>query len=83
MPMYRTRLVQIEAVQFKGDLAPVVDAFSDLAIRVTGANEIQIHDVLHDSWINLAPGDWVIRGTEGEYYPCADQVFTKKYEEVW
>jgi hypothetical protein len=25
-------------------------------------------------------GDWIIRGTEGELYPCKDVVFQKKYE---
>lgn len=24
-------------------------------------------------------GDWVIRGTEGEFYPCKDSVFRRKY----
>ena len=26
------------------------------------------------------PGDWLIRGVEGELYPCADSVFRKTYE---
>lgn len=25
-------------------------------------------------------GDWIIRGTEGEFYPCKDSVFKRKYE---
>lgn len=24
-------------------------------------------------------GDWIIRGTEGELYPCKDVVFSRKY----
>lgn len=31
-------------------------------------------------------GDWIIRGTEGEFYPCKDSVFRRKYEptaEIW
>lgn len=27
-------------------------------------------------------GDWIIKGTEGEFYPCKDVVFKKKYEPV-
>lgn len=27
-------------------------------------------------------GDWIIRGTEGELYPCKDSVFQRKYEAV-
>ena len=26
-------------------------------------------------------GDWVIKGTEGEFYPCKDSVFQRKYHE--
>ena len=25
-------------------------------------------------------GDWIIRGVEGEYYPCKDSVFRKTYQ---
>jgi hypothetical protein len=28
------------------------------------------------------PGDWMIRGIEGELYPCKDSVFRKTYEEM-
>ena len=27
-------------------------------------------------------GDWVIKGTEGEFYPCKDKIFKDIYEEV-
>lgn len=27
-------------------------------------------------------GDWIIRGTEGELYPCKPSVFARKYEAV-
>jgi hypothetical protein len=28
------------------------------------------------------PGDWIIRGVNGEYYPCKPDVFAKTYEAV-
>jgi hypothetical protein len=28
------------------------------------------------------PTDWIIRGTEGEFYPCIDSVFQRKYERL-
>ena len=27
-------------------------------------------------------GDWIIRGVEGELYPCKDSIFQKTYEPV-
>lgn len=28
------------------------------------------------------PGDWVIRGVNGELYPCKPDIFEKTYEPV-
>lgn len=28
------------------------------------------------------PGDWVIRGVQGEFYPCRDDIFRATYEAV-
>jgi hypothetical protein len=27
-------------------------------------------------------GDWVIRGVQGEFYPCKDSIFRETYEEL-
>jgi hypothetical protein len=29
---------------------------------------------------NVCPGDWIITGIEGEYYPCKPAIFEKTYE---
>lgn len=29
-----------------------------------------------------SPGDWIIRGVEGELYPCKPNIFAKTYEAV-
>ena len=28
------------------------------------------------------PGDWIIRGVQGEFYPCKPDIFDATYEEV-
>lgn len=28
------------------------------------------------------PGDWIIRGVEGEFYPCKPDIFDQTYERV-
>lgn len=30
--------------------------------------------------MTASPGDWIIRGTQGEHYPCKPYVFAIKYE---
>ena len=29
-------------------------------------------------WVN--PGDWIIRGVKGEFYPCKPDIFNKTYK---
>jgi hypothetical protein len=31
-------------------------------------------------WVK--PGDWVIRGVAGEFYPCREDIFEATYEKV-
>lgn len=31
---------------------------------------------------NVCPGDWIITGVEGEYYPCKPDIFEATYEKV-
>lgn len=53
----------------------------DLQRTLAGYTAV-VYDDLHGTWVNVSTGDWIIRGTEGELYPCRDEVLRKKYEEV-
>ena len=33
--------------------------------------------------MTVSIGDWVIRGVNGEFYPCKPDIFEKTYEKVW
>jgi len=30
----------------------------------------------------VQPGDWIIKGMAGEFYPCKDDIFAATYEQV-
>lgn len=30
--------------------------------------------------MHVSPGDWVIRGVQGEFYPCKPDIFEATYE---
>jgi hypothetical protein len=32
--------------------------------------------------MHASPGDWIIRGVQGEFYPCKPDIFTATYEAV-
>ena len=47
-------------------------------------------NIMHDhGWIDtlegghiVCPGDWIITGVQGEYYPCKPEIFEISYEEI-
>ena len=32
--------------------------------------------------MKASPGDWIIKGVQGEFYPCRNDIFEATYEEV-
>lgn len=79
---YRSKVVEIEAVQLPVQEAPawLADAMDhgDVWMYANGMADIRtLEGIMH-----AKPGDWIIRGTEGELYPCKPSVFERKYEPV-
>jgi hypothetical protein len=87
---FRTRIVEIEATQFTGDNWAEMGewtegnfVFVDEEDRGDDPeNTAQVYDKLHSTWIGVKPGQWIVRGVKGEYYPCDDETFHWKYEEI-
>ena len=76
---YRKKPVVIDAVQFDGseEGAQVVDAFvgHHLEARSGGL----IIPTLEGEHI-ASPGDWIIKGVKGEFYPCKPDIFAATYD---
>jgi hypothetical protein len=67
-------------------------------IRWTGTNQVQIQNFFGDIYpgfgqgnvffyafddeVTAEPGDYIIKGVEGEFYPCKPSVYQKTYERV-
>lgn len=82
---FKTRPFEIEAVRFNGEQSyqEIVDFTSNqFRIYATPDRYGEVYDHLHDTWVKVYTGQWIIRGGEGEYYPCDNEVFEKKYEPV-
>ncbi len=41
-----------------------------------------IHIPTPEGVMAVSPGDWVIRGVKGEFYPCKPDVFAATYEDA-
>jgi hypothetical protein len=79
MPFFRKKPVVIEARQF------YLDAFRDLRSWVGPDLTIEPLSGTHhihtlEGPLHVSPGDWIIRGVKGEFYPCKPDIFEKTYE---
>ena len=93
MPRFRKKPVEIEARQFDGTRYGALELIEWMegGGRVeSGILHGQVHLVvttLEDGEFGEAkhvasPGDWIIRGVQGEFYPCKPDIFEATYEVV-
>lgn len=81
---FRKKPVEIEAVQFVNTREGRQELF-DFVVgpHITWqkhANRMIVETL--NGWVQLYPGEWLVRGIAGEYYPCADEIFAETYEPV-
>ena len=85
---FTSRPVVIDAWQVGSDLEKPhwidVELAQGNLQSVNNGRHWLIHNNEHatEAPLEAASGDWIIRGTEGELYPCNDSVFQKKYRPV-
>ena len=86
MPKFRKKPVVIEAVRmpmctdYAGEIQPIIDLMGPIPIYNFTDKGIIIETIEGNhlaSW-----GDWIIKGVEGELYPCKPHIFKKTYEPV-
>jgi hypothetical protein len=78
MPQFRKRPVVIEAVQFDGTLTSVESMQIPECSQDLGSKTLQIATL--EGIMTAQPGDWIIRGVKGEFYPIKDPSFRETYE---
>lgn len=75
---FRKKPVVVEAIQwFKAGDHPAVD-FN--GVNDMGTEHYSIRTL--EGRLNVSQGDWIIKGVEGEFYPCKPNIFEKTYEKV-
>ena len=74
---YRKKPVVIEAMQWDGkDLLELSGFVGDAMLIVPGA--VMIRTLEGD--LRVSRGDYIIKGVQGEFYPCKPDIFEKTYE---
>ena len=87
MARFRTKAVEIEAMRWPGDDsgdAATVQAWikGQVTRRLAPDGSIQLIIPTTEGLMAASKGDWVIKGTRGEFYPCKEGPFRDKYELV-
>lgn len=75
---YRKKPVVIEAVQWTGNNQTEMAAF--MGVVSTCENKIEINTL--EGTLTASLLDWVLKGVNGEFYPCKPDIFHKTYEKV-
>lgn len=78
---FKKKPVVIEAEQFITDGAVPFQGYARYRANPTEFSETQVFDVLHQTWVLVHDGDWIIKGLKGEFYPCVDDVFRASYDQ--
>jgi hypothetical protein len=84
MPMFRKKPVVIEACQWGVENEEPwpkgwEEGVSTFRLIETGQGVRLVIPTLEGNHV-ASPGDWIIRGVAGEFYPCKPDIFAATYE---
>ena len=90
---YRKKPVTIEAVQWTGsnlrEVITFTDGPPDTRTQHAGMMWENYEDLVRRDGLKIftlegamlaSPGDWIIKGVKGEFYPCKPDIFAATYE---
>jgi hypothetical protein len=84
---FRKRPLVVDAIRWQGDTTAFARWEHELGAlpfdydEFSGRYRLRVR-TLSGKQIEVVDGEWVIRGTKGEFYPCDPEVFEETYERV-
>lgn len=85
MTLFRKKPVVIEAMQLTPSTVVMCIVFigkSNATNTVVAANNPHLEIRTLEGTMKASCGDWIIKGINGEFYPCKPDIFEKTYEAV-
>ena len=86
MNRYRKKPVEVEAIQFTRRNIVEVMEFTNNQIEIT--TEIRMNGKMYaeietiEGIMKVSENDYIIKGVNGEFYPCKPDIFEKTYEVI-
>lgn len=78
----RKKPVEVEYVQWTGENRQEVLSFSNKVLWSCTSEGAVLTISTLEGTMTASIGDYIIKGVEGEFYPCKPDIFHKTYEEV-
>lgn len=85
---YRKKPVVVEAIQWNGENIEEVKDFAgklllcDIVYQFDYTTKYDLQIKTLEGNMRVHEGDYIIKGVEGEFYPCKPSIFEKTYELV-
>lgn len=89
---FRTKPFEIEAVRWTGDNFTEMQRFAKSNFNLIEEDQrpytddpeadAEIYNSLHSTWVLVLPGQWIIKDSKDSFYPCDDDIFQAKYEQL-
>ena len=82
MPKYRKKPVEIEARQLTDAIASNREIAEWCGAESWTFDSTTLHIKTLEGIMKASPGDFIIKGVQGEFYPCKPDIFEQTYELV-
>lgn len=80
MAKYQAKPVVIEALLWSGDNFYEMGQFIACSHGFPTVGVLRLKTL--EGWTTVFSGEYIIKGTQGEFYPCKPDIFKEKYEIV-
>lgn len=77
MNQFVKKPVVVTAIMYEGDISKLPSEFAAAVTPARLGNSCYINTL--EGTMEVAVGDWIIKGIEGEFYPCKPSIFAKTY----
>ncbi len=80
----RKKPVEVEVIQYDGKNHHKIKAFVGHALHIQqehyASDEVELHIETLEGQMKVIVNDYIIKGVNGEFYPCKPDIFEKTYE---
>jgi len=80
---YRSKVVEVDAMEWDGSTAAAyaIEIWSSGACERRG-QPLAIVIATSEGWLRVDPDDYIVKGSNGQFYPLKPHIFERQFEPV-